>query len=102
MNKWNKEIIDKLADKLLIGLTDEENKMIVEDFDAIEDDIELINKIPKISEVEPLTHPFPLEDIFLNDDEVYVSLTTEEIFCNCKDVFNGEIKLPKVVGELNE
>ena len=28
--KFTKEIVDNLADKLLIGLTDEENKMVLD------------------------------------------------------------------------
>ena len=35
MTKFTKEMVDSYADKLLIGLTDEENKMVLDEFDVI-------------------------------------------------------------------
>ena len=37
------EMIDNYAEKLLIGLTDDERKMILEEFDSIEKNMDLIN-----------------------------------------------------------
>ena len=56
MNKFTKEMVDDYADKLLIGLTPEENKMVLDEFEIIDQNIDLINRIPGISEVEPMTH----------------------------------------------
>ena len=56
MSKFTKELVDDYADKLLIGLTEEENKRVLDEFEIIDADIDLINKIPNISEVEPMTH----------------------------------------------
>ena len=36
MSKFTKELVDFYADRLLIGLTAEENKMVLEDFEEIE------------------------------------------------------------------
>jgi len=33
--KFTKEMVDDYADKLLIGLTEEENKMVLEEFDIV-------------------------------------------------------------------
>ena len=54
MSKWNKEIIDDYANKLLIGLTDEENQMVLLEFEEIDRNIDLINKISNIENVEPM------------------------------------------------
>ena len=54
--KFTKEMVDDYAEKLLIGLTEEENKMVLEEFEIIDKNIDLINEIPNISEVEPMTH----------------------------------------------
>ena len=42
---FTQEKVDKLADLLLIGLTDEENKMVFEEFEVIDANINKINEI---------------------------------------------------------
>ena len=44
--KFTKEIVDDYADKLLIGLTPEENKMVLYEFEVIYATIYMINEIP--------------------------------------------------------
>ena len=39
MGKFTKEMVDDYADKLMIGLTEEENKMVLEEFDIIAKDL---------------------------------------------------------------
>ena len=56
MKKFTEEMVDDYADKLLIGLTREENKMVLDEFEIIDETIDLINEIPNIKEVEPMTH----------------------------------------------
>ena len=98
MSKFTKEMVDKYADKVLIGLTEEENKMVVDEMDTIDETINLINAIPNISEVEPMTHC--LDDFVyeLRDDDVEESIPTDVALKNCDDVFGDEIRVPKVVG----
>ena len=50
MSNFTKEMIDDYADKLLIGLTEEERTNIQEEFDEIEKNMDLINKIPNIKD----------------------------------------------------
>ena len=45
MSKFTKEMVDDYADKLLIGLTPEENKMVLDEFDVIDEQINIINDI---------------------------------------------------------
>ncbi len=98
MSKFTKELVDDYADKLLIGLTEEENKRVLDEFEIIDSDIDLINKIPNISKVEPMTHC--LDDFVyeLREDEVEESVSIEELLQNCDDVSGDEIRVPKVVG----
>ena len=53
---FTQEKVDKLADLLLIGLTEEENKMLFEEFAVIDANINKINEIPNIKDVTPMTH----------------------------------------------
>lgn len=97
MKKFTKEMVDNYADKLLIGLTDEENKLVLDEFEIIDKNIDLINKIPNLSEVEPMTHC--LDDFIyeLREDIEEKSIDIDELLQNCDEVINCEVKLPRVV-----
>ncbi len=97
MEKFTKEIVDDLADKLLIGLTDEENQLVLDEFSYIDQNIDLINEIPNIKDVEPMTHC--LDDFVceLREDEVEDSISIDDALKNCDDYIDTEIKVPKVV-----
>ena len=98
MNKFTKEMVDDYADKLLIGLTPEENKMVLDEFEIIDQNIDLINKIPGISEVEPMTHC--LDDFIyeLREDIPEESVDIEDLLENSDETDGSEITVPKIVG----
>ena len=98
-NKFTKEIVDDLADKLLIGLTEEENKMVLDEFDVIDEQINIINDIPGIEKIEPMTHALDDFEFELREDVVEESVPIEELLQNCKDSTAREVQVPKVVGE---
>ena len=95
---FTKELVDDLANKLLIGLSDEENAMVLNEFDAIDANIDLINAIDGIKDVEPMTHC--LDDFIyeLRDDEATESVPIEDLLANSDDTEDREIVVPKVVG----
>ena len=98
MSKFTKEMVDDYADKLLIGLTDEENKMVLDEFDIIDEQINIINEIPGIEKVEPMTHTLDDFEFELREDVVEESVPIEELLQNCKDFTGREVQVPKVVG----
>ncbi len=98
MGKFTKEMVDDYADKLLIGLTPEENKMVLDEFDVIDHSIDLINNIPDITSVEPMTHCLDDFEYELREDVVEKSVPIEDILKNCDDYVGTEIRVPKVVG----
>ena len=63
MSKFTKELVDDLANKLLIGLTDEENELVLSEFDIIDKNMELINKIPNIK--AKYTYVFCSDHLFI-------------------------------------
>ena len=97
MSKFTKEMVNEYADKLLIGLTEEENKQVLDEFEIIDKNIDLINKIPNISEVEPMTHALDNFVCELRDDVVEESIPASDLLSNCKDVQVLEVKVSKVV-----
>ena len=97
--KFTKEMVDDYADKLLIGLTDEENQMVLDEFEIIDETINTINDIEGIEKVEPMTHT--LDDFVyeLREDIVEESIPIEDLLANCDVHSAREVEVPKVVGE---
>ncbi|MBQ8902284.1 MAG: Asp-tRNA(Asn)/Glu-tRNA(Gln) amidotransferase subunit GatC [Bacilli bacterium] len=98
MSKFTKELIDNYADKLLIGLTPEENEMVLNEFDDIDTNINLINEIDGISEVEPMTHCLDDFEYVLREDVVAPSPDIKDLLRNSDVTEDREIVVPKVVG----
>ena len=98
MSKFTKEMVDDYADKLLIGLTPEENKMVLDEFDVIDEQINVINEIPGIEKVEPMTHCLDDFEFELREDEIEESIPIEDLLSNCDEFSAREVEVPKVVG----
>ena len=98
MSKFTKEMVDDYAEKLLIGLTPEENKMVLDEFDVIDEQINIINNIPGIEKVEPMTHTLDDFEYELREDVVEESVPIDDLLSNCDDVSGREVEVPKVVG----
>lgn len=96
-NNFNKETIDRLANLLMIGLTPEENKMVLDEFEIIDQNINKINDIEGLNEAKPMTHTLDDFEVSLRKDEAIESPTIEDILKNCKAVDGREVELPKVV-----
>ena len=99
MEKFTKEMVDDYADKLLIGLTEEENKLVLDEFEIIDRNIDLINQIPNISSVEPMNHTLDDFEYELREDVAEESVDIEDLLANCDKYKEREIRVPKVVGE---
>lgn len=98
MSKFTKEMVDDYADKLLIGLTDEENKMVLDEFDVIDKNLDLVTQMPNIDKVDPMTHC--LDDFVyeLRDDVVVESVPIKDLLRNSDETDGDEVQVPKVVG----
>ena len=68
------------------------------DFDVLIKQMEVLGEIEGLENVTPMTFPFDVSTSLLREDIPEESLTKEEILRNAKDVQDGQIKLPKVVG----
>jgi len=97
MGKFTKEMVDDLADKLLIGLTEEENKMVLDEFEVIDKTIDMINEIDGIENIEPMTHALDDFEFVLREDIAKESISVEDALRNAGAVEGREIEVPKVV-----
>ena len=99
MIHFTKEMVDSYADKLLIGLTEEENKMVLDEFAEIDRNINIINAIPNIKDVEPMSYCLDNMECYLNDDEAEATVPIEELLRNSGKTVGREVEVVKVVGE---
>jgi aspartyl/glutamyl-tRNA(Asn/Gln) amidotransferase C subunit len=97
MAKFTKEMVNEYANKLLIGLTDEENKMVLDEFEVIDRDIDIINSIDNIKDVEPMTHTLDDFNYDLREDIATPSPDIESLLKNSKKIMGREVEVPKVV-----
>ena len=98
MKKFTKCMVDDYANKLLIGLTKEENKMVLDEFEIIDKNMDLVNKIDGLENIEPMTHC--LDDLYgeFREDIASESVPINELLANSDDVEDREIVVPRVVG----
>lgn len=97
-NKFTKAIVEDYANKLLIGLTEEETNMVLDEFSIIDETINKINNIEGIEKIEPMTHCLDRYITELREDIKEESLDIEEILSNCDTRNEREVTIPKVVG----
>ena len=90
--------IEKYAEDILIGLSDEEIATLLSDFTKIKADMENISSIPNIENVSPMSHPYDLYLAKICSDEDEKSLSTDEVLANCDNINGTCIEVPKVVG----
>lgn len=98
MNKFTKEMIDSYADKLLIGLSNDENKMIQNEFDYLEKSMEEIANIKNIEMVEGMFYALDEFSYELTSDIPLESVSTDCLLKNCDSVEDNLVSVPKVVG----
>lgn len=96
-SKFTSETVDKNAENLLIGLTREENKMILDEFDQIDKDFSVLEKIEGLDKVEPMSWCLDRTVDSLQEDEVEESLPVDISLRNSGRTNDREIEVPRVV-----
>jgi len=98
MKQITKEALKECANKLMFDLSDEQVDKLYEEFSIICEQMSLIGEIPGVDSVEPMTFPFDVTNTFLREDVAGEPIDRDEVLKNAKDVVDGQIRLPKVVG----
>ena len=93
----DKETLVMLANKLMFTMNDSEYDTLLEEFDTMIKQMDLIGKIDGIENVEPMSYPFLLDDVVLREDEVIDELEIDDILVNSGSNLYNQVKLPKVV-----
>ena len=98
MVKYDKDLLKRCANNLLFDMSEAQYDLLLKEFDILLKQMEVLGEIKDLDNVTPMTFPFDVTTSFLREDEPEESITKEEILRNAKDVQDGQIKLPKVVG----
>ncbi len=94
-----KDKLKEYAQKLMFDMDEKEYETLQKEFDVIIRRMDVIDKIPNLHEVKPMSFPFLLDDRSLRNDEVGDYLTVGEVLSNAKHQVNDQVKVPKVVEE---
>lgn len=98
MKKVTKEVLVDASNRLLFSMSDEEYETLLEEFDIISKQMELMGEIKGVDDVIPMTFPYDVKTSFLREDTPKDVLRKEDVLKNAANVKDGQIKLPKVVG----
>lgn len=94
---FTKDIINDYADKLLIGLTEEENELLLREFDVINDNMSKINNVKGLENVEPLHFPQDLMVKEIRDGKISRMIEIDDALKNCDDYIDREVEIIRVV-----
>lgn len=98
MKKVSKEVLKEAANKLLFDMPEEQYDTLLEEFDTLTKQMELIGEIPGVDDEVPMTFPFEVTTSYLREDVPMEPMKREDALKNASDVVDGQIRLPKVVG----
>jgi len=95
------KITDKTMDEIEIlaklHLTPEEKEKSREEMQRMLDYVDMLNRLDT-SGVEPLTHIFPLQNVF-REDEPQESTPREKLLENAPRKKDGQFLVPKTIGQ---
>lgn len=97
MSKLIKELVNICAEEILIELTEEENNMVIDEFNVINKKCDIFNEMLNIDEIQPMTHCLDEFIVELREDEVEESVPIDDLLKNSDETTYREIELPKVV-----
>ncbi len=98
MVKYDIELLKNCANNLMFDMSNEQYELLLKEFDVITKQMEVLGEIDGLENVSPMTFPFDVTTSYLREDIPEEGLDKKEVLRNAKDVVEGQIKLPKVVG----
>lgn len=96
-NIMDKDTLKMLANKLMFTMNEREYDTLLDEFDIILKQMDLIGNIPNIKEVEPMVYPKRLDNVKLREDDVMEEMELDDILVNSGSTLYNQVKLPKVV-----
>ena len=98
MKEITLDVLKDAANRLLFTMSDEQYQTLLEEFDVLKRQMDLIGEIEGLDSYEPMTFPFDCTTSFLREDVPTTPLDRGEALKNAGSKEDGQIKLPKVIG----
>ena len=89
--------LKKYASKIMFDMDESEYETLMNEFEVILKQMDLISKIDNIESVEPMTFPYVLNEASMRNDECSNELDVKEAFKNTAHIVGRELSVPKVV-----
>lgn len=93
----DKETLKILASKLMFTMEETEYDTLLEEFNIILKQMDLIGNIKDINNIEPMVYNQIENNAELREDIVSEELPIEDIILNSGSVMYNQVKIPKVV-----
>ena len=97
MKEYNIAVLKDAANRLLFDMSESEYETLLEEFDIVTKQMNIIGSNKSIEDYEPMSFPFECTTSYLREDVPQEPLSREEALRNSKRKIGGQIKLPKVV-----
>ena len=97
MKQINEEVLKDASHRLLFDISDEEMKLLLNEFDILVKQFELLKDIENVNEVKPMTFPYEIFNDYLREDVYNNEITFDDMKINVKDYEDNRVKVPKVV-----
>ena len=97
MKEYNINVLKDAAKRLLFDMSENEYETLLNEFDIVTKQMDIIGSNKTIDSYEPMAFPFECSTSFLREDVPEEPLSREEALKNSKRKVGGQIKLPKVV-----
>lgn len=96
MEKFSTAYFKKLANQIMLDLSENEIDELQEDFKTLTKQMELLDKIDT-NEIEEMIYPFDEDTFYLREDQITNVISKEDALVNAPKVLNDQIIVPKVV-----
>ncbi|HBP44100.1 MAG TPA: hypothetical protein DEA28_04150 [Firmicutes bacterium] len=97
MKKVNKDVLKDASNRLLFTMSDEEFDLLLDEFEILTKQFDLIGDIEGVDDETPMTFPYEVYQYTLREDIPTKPLGRDEVLKNAGSVQDGQIKLPKVI-----
>lgn len=96
MEKFNKEMLKKLANQVMLDLSDQEYEELALEFETYLKQLDLLEKV-NTDDVEEMVYPFEAPTQFIRNDEDVHVIDQKDALRNVPKVHGSYVAVPKVV-----
>ena len=97
MKEYNINVLKDAANRLLLDMSEDEYKTLLDEFDIVTKQMKAIGNNKELDKIEPMVFPFEIFTTELREDVAKEPLTREQALKNSQRKVGVQIKLPKLV-----